>query len=238
MIKIINEDCLSAIENLKEKVDCIVTDPPFFTPATHYQSRVNWSKSWSDMSILETWWREILKKINTVLKPEGHIIVFCNGDSYPVFYPVMFPFFDKLKCMVWDKGRVGLGRIFRNQHELLIWGRNTGHYLPSDGKLRTDVFTFKATPSKDREHPVQKPVEMLDYLITGICPENGIVLDPFMGSGTTGIACVKNNRQFIGIEKDNNYFNVADKLLKDAGGNVIQQTLCGSASLHANQPNG
>lgn len=225
MIKIINKDCMSAIENIKEKVDCIITDPPFFTPATHYQSRVNWSKSWSDMSILETWWKEVLKKMNAILKPEGHIIVFCNGDSYPVFYPVMFPFFDKLKCMVWDKGQVGLGRIFRNQHELMIWGRNTGHYLPNDGKLRADVFTFKATPSKNRKHPVQKPVDMLEYLIKGVCPENGIVLDPFMGSGTTGIACIKNNRRFIGVEKDNNYFEIADKLLKEAGGNVIQQRL-------------
>ena len=211
-------DCNTYMDEMirnKIKVDCILTDPPFFTPATHYQSRVSWDKSWSDMSILETWWRVVIEKMHKILKDDGHILVFCNGDSYPVFYPVMFSFWDKLKGMVWDKGHVGLGRIFRNQHELVIWGRNTGHYVPNDGKLRADVFKYKATGSKDREHPVEKPTDMLKYLIDATCPENGIVFDPFMGSGTTGMAAFDLKRNFIGIEKDAKYYEMVKKRFKN-----------------------
>lgn len=223
-IKFINDDCLKYMdEMINNSIDLILTDPPFFTPATHYQSRVQWAKSWSDMSIMETWFKVFIAKAHKLIKPNGHILIFCNGDSYPVFYPVMFSLWEKLKCMVWDKGHVGLGRLFRNQNELIIWGRNTGHYLPNDGKLRSDVFKFKATQSKNRKHPVEKPVDMLQYLVEATCPVDGLVFDPFMGSGTTGIAAYRSQRRFIGIEKDEKYFKIAEKKFKQdtAQGNLF-----------------
>ena len=118
----------------------------------------------------------------------------------------MFPKWEKLKSMVWDKGHVGLGRIFRNQHELIIWARSQGHHLPDDGKLRADVLTAKSTPSSDRSHPVEKPVSLLQQLIE---PTHGVVFDPFMGSGTTGQAAATLGREFIGVEIDRRYFDLA-----------------------------
>lgn len=204
-------DCLEILPTL-DKVDAVVTDPPFFTPAVHYQSRVKHSRSWGDMSILESWWGSVSAELAR-LCPLGHVFVFCNGDSYPAFYKAMFPNWEKLKCMVWDKGHVGLGRIFRNQHELIIWARSQGHYVTDDGKLRADVLTAKATPSSDREHPVQKPVHLLQQLIE---PTAGAVLDPFMGSGTTGEAAVAVGRKFIGIEIERKYFDIACERIQAA----------------------
>ena len=204
-------DCMDILPTLG-KVDAVVTDPPFFTPAVHYQSRVKHVRSWGDMSILESWWSGVSADLARVC-PKGHVFVFCNGDSFPAFYKAMFPHWEKLKSMVWDKGHVGLGRIFRNQHELIIWARSEGHFVPDDGKLRADVLYARATPSSDREHPVEKPVELLSQL-TDVSA--GSVLDPFMGSGSTGAAAVAQGRTFIGCEIDPRYFDIACKRIEDA----------------------
>ena len=65
------------------------------------------------------------------------------------------------------------------------------------------------TQLRKNVHPTVKPVELMQYLIRLVTPKNGVVLDPFMGSGTTGVVCKKLNRNFIGIELDENYFNIA-----------------------------
>ena len=204
-------DCLEILPTLG-KVDAVVTDPPYFTPATHYQSRVKHARVWGDMSILETWWSDVSTQLARVC-PLGHVFVFCNGDSYPAFYKAMFPHWGKLKAMVWDKGHVGLGRIFRNQHELIIWARSEGHHVPDDGELRADVIKASATPSAARLHPVEKPPVLLEQLV-GVSA--GDCLDPFMGSGTTGVACANLGRKFIGIEIEPKYFDIACKRIEDA----------------------
>jgi DNA modification methylase len=69
-----------------------------------------------------------------------------------------------------------------------------------------DVLTY--SPPNDKCHPCEKPVELLEDLI-GICGGDGTILDPFMGSGTTGVACVRLGRKFIGIEREQKYFDIA-----------------------------
>ena len=193
------------------QVDAVITDPPFFMPASHYQSRAkSWKKSWSDTSILTTWWREISKRLQIVTKETGHVLVFCNQESYPAFYPPMFENWDFVKLLVWDKGRIGLGHIWRNQHELIIAARNRKHYIP-EGKARSEVLRYKVTPTSEREHPAQKPVDLYADLIETITQEGNIVLDPFAGSGTVGIACKDKKRKFIGIELNPEYCEVAKK---------------------------
>jgi site-specific DNA-methyltransferase (adenine-specific) len=69
---------------------------------------------------------------------------------------------------------------------------------------------------QDQIHPTQKPVELMEFLIRSYCPENGIVLDNCMGSGTTGVACVNTNRSFIGFELVQEYFDIASKRIDEA----------------------
>ena len=64
-------------------------------------------------------------------------------------------------------------------------------------------------------HPTQKPISVMEWLIIRLTNENDVVIDPFMGSGSTGIACLNTNRRFIGIELDENYFNIAQKRLNN-----------------------
>lgn len=216
MNNIIQGDCLEVLKEIPEhSIDTILTDPPFFCPATHYQSRVNWGRKWSDMSILEHWWGLICDELKRVLKPTGHILVFCNADSYPAFYPPMYDRWDKLVCLVWDKERAGLGRIWRHQHELIIAGRNKGAFEPNDGVLRVDVLRFKATLSRERKHPVEKPIDLLSELIKATTPPGGTVLDPFVGGGSTLIAAKRDGFSFIGIERDKEYYEIAKRRLAE-----------------------
>lgn len=203
---------LHDVEIAHRSVDALVTDPPFFMPADHFQSRIKWQRSWGDVSVLGTFWRTTLDRLVPTLKPTGHFLAFCNGDSYPVFYPEMYRRFDTLKCLVWDKGHVGLGRIWRHQHELVIAGRWRESFSDIRGQLYADVIGVKATASTDREHPVEKPAALLRQLIEPITPDGGVVLDPFMGGGSTLRAAKDLGRRSIGIEIEERYCDAAARL--------------------------
>lgn len=213
-IVIYHGDCRDVLPSLNARVDTILTDPPFFMPATHYQSRVQYQRAWSDTSILATFWAVVLDACLQRLKRTGHFLAFCNGDSYPVFYPEMYRRFDFLKSLVWDKGHVGLGRVWRNQHELVIAARWNTSEFKEDDRLRADIFQFKATPSAEREHPVEKPVSMLRWLIEPTTPVGGVVLDPFAGSGSTLEAARDGGRRAIGIEGEERYCEIAARRLE------------------------
>lgn len=214
-IQIWHGDCRDVLPALKRtSVDAVLTDPPFFMPATHYQSRVQWQRSWSDTSILAAFWSVVLDGVCPILKTTGHLLTFCNGDSYPVFYPEVYRRFDFIKSIVWDKGHVGLGRVWRNQHELIIAARWSESVFIEDRKLRSDVIQISATPPSSRDHPVQKPVSLLAHLIEPVVPSGGVVLDPFMGSGTTLRAAKDNGYRAIGIEGEERYCEIAARRLR------------------------
>ena len=87
--------------------------------------------------------------------------------------------------------------------------KNTGTRYPSD------IIKF-SNPNNKSLHPTQKPVPLLEYLIKTYTNEGDLVLDFTMGSGSTGVACLNTNRRFIGIELDENYFNIAKERREDA----------------------
>jgi len=84
------------------------------------------------------------------------------------------------------------------------------------GKFPKQLITFSNANQKGRVHPTQKPVKLLEYLINTYTLENETVLDFTMGSGSTGVACKNLKRNFIGIEKDKEYFRIAKQRIKDA----------------------
>lgn len=210
LVTIYHGDCREVLPELRPtSVDLMLTDPPFFMPAVHYQSRVEWQRSWSDTSVLASFWAAVLDAVTPLLKPTGHALTFCNSDSYPVFYPEMYRRFDYLKALVWDKGHVGLGRVWRNQHEFILAARWNKAEFNEDGKLRADVLRYDATLPSERDHPVQKPQHLLAALIEPTTHPSGLVLDPFMGSGTTLEAAKNNGRRAIGIEGEERYCEIA-----------------------------
>lgn len=210
-------DCLEILPTLEARsVDAVVTDPPFFAPATHYQSRISWGRSWGDMSLLGQCFFDWAKEWKRVIADDGHLFCFCNDESYPVFYPVVYGLWDFTAALIWDKTRVGLGKVFRHQFEMILWASNKGAYANGNGKLHSDILHYAPTLSSNRDHPVQKPSDLMAELIEVCTKPNATVVDSFVGSGTTGVACVQTGRKFIGIELDQKYFDIAVKRIKEA----------------------
>lgn len=99
------------------------------------------------------------------------------------------------------------------EYIVLIRGKKT--WWQGKGLEMDDYRKWFMTTCQKRIHPAEKPVELLERFVRVSCPENGLIFDPFAGSGSTGIACLNNNRNFIGIEKDDAYFDLASKRLKE-----------------------
>jgi len=196
-----------------KSINLILTDPPFFMPAQHYQSRISWGRCWGDLSILGTFFYDLCQEYKRILVDNGHLMIFCNDESYPVFYPVAYGYWGFTRALVWNKTRVGLGKIFRHQYEFILWASNKGAKVNNDGKLHSNILSYSPTLTKDRQHPVEKPVGLLKELISVVTNEKDVVLDNFVGGGSTLLACKEMNRNFIGIEINPEYCKIAEERL-------------------------
>lgn len=140
------------------------------------------------------------------VKIHEHILVFSKES--PNYFPIMQqgkPYFRQST------------KSDHNDHNFGILGNvvteNNGTRYPKT------ILSFKQNWSKQQQlHPTQKPVELCEYLIKTYSKENDVVLDNCMGSGTTGVACIKTNRNFIGVEKEQKYFEIAQKRIKEIEG--------------------
>lgn len=203
-------DCLEILPNL-ESVDAVITDPPYAVPTLVAQTREVF-RNVGDLSIAETAYRVHAKEWTRVIGDKGRIFVFCDGSSYPSFYRALYAQFN-LALLIWDKGRIGMGREFRKTHELIIHGWKAKTPIFADGIGRPDIIKIAPLSSDARVHPAEKPIGIITELLI---VSGQSILDPFMGSGTTGVACANLGRRFIGIEIEPTYFDIACKRIEQA----------------------
>jgi len=212
MIDLRHGDCLELMKEMECKsIDAIITDPPYFMPAKHYNTRKSFSRNFADLGILDSWFRYLFIEFERVLKKDGSLYIFCDGQSYPLFYWHTYHFCKAVKPIIWDKQVSINGYGWRHQHEIILWGE-----MPEKEKIPTgdgDIIKCRAVKIKDRIHPAQKPVELIEKLILKSTKENDIICDPFSGSNSTGKACLNTNRNFIGIEMS---YNIEDHLIEQA----------------------
>jgi site-specific DNA-methyltransferase (adenine-specific) len=203
-------DCLQAMAAMAPaSVDVLVTDPPYFLPARHYSLRTGTARSLSDLSILEHFYRDVFTAVRRILKPTGFAYVFCDGQSYPVFYVAAYPHFRALRPLIWDKQISINGYSWRHQHELILFAESEDAPAVKTGD--GDIVQCRAVPVEQRMHPAEKPVALLRRFIEKSTPEDGVVCDPFMGSGATGEAARQARRAFMGMESDLTYFTGAQQ---------------------------
>jgi len=124
--------------------------------------------------------------------------------------------------VVWDKGPMGMGWHYRRSYETVLVGQKRGgkcrwfdETKRIENIIRPGSGIRKIIPRKN-QHPTEKPVELSGHFIGLHSQPRERVLDPFMGSGTTGVACVNTSRKFIGIEIEERYFEVAKERIKAA----------------------
>lgn len=214
MIELYNADCLEKMKDIPNKsIDCIITDSPY---GFGYQSNMKKNKDLPMFYDRNTsWLNEWLYKANKVLKDDGHLYMFAPVQKIDEFKQKIENFFIIKNILVWDKKGFGMGDLqgqYAPSYEFIIFAvKEQGRKL--NGKRERDLLSFPKT--KCELHPTQKPVELLEYLIEKSTNEGDVVLDPFMGSGSTGVACVNTKRHYIGFELDKNYYDIACKRLDE-----------------------
>ncbi len=200
MIELFNEDANKWMAGLKSNtVDLIVTDPPYSSLERHRAvGTTTRLKKWFPVepdNYFLPWFYQAYR----VLKENTHCYVFCKYDIAHVLEKYgEIAGFKFLKPIIWDKVHRGTGYPYANQFEMIL--------LFSKGKRKTntykqrDVISVKNILKRDK-YPTQKPIELLEIFITESSNKGEVVLDSFMGSGSTGEACLKHDRSFIGNDK-------------------------------------
>ena len=163
------------------------TDPPYFVPADFYATRREWPRSLADMGILDGYFWSFFQECKRVVKSTGAILMFCDGNSYPIFYCHAYPFSRMVRALVWDKGRSLLGRDWRHQYELVMFAPRTERKGKDTGQ--GDIIRYEPVGINDRVHPAQKPVGLISKILAA-CRQDGdkVLCDPFCGTGTIGKA--------------------------------------------------
>ena len=211
-------DCLEILKQIPDgSVDMVLADPPY---GIDYQSSRVKDKDKRLPKILNDKqpFVAFIHELPRILHRGGCCMIFTRWDVQQVFIDELNKCGLKPKnVIIWDKMTHGMGdlrRAFGSRYESIIFVAN--HDFRFNGKRPTDIVCqAKVSPNK-LIHPNEKPVNLLKTLIDK-CTKNGdTVLDCFMGSGSTGVACVNTGRKFIGIELDEHYFNVAEQRIKAA----------------------
>tara|TARA_R110000823_G_scaffold299438_1_gene420167 strand:- start:6 stop:641 length:636 start_codon:yes stop_codon:yes gene_type:complete len=207
MITLFNGDCIDKLDDLQDNsVDIIYTDAPYIPPQ-HSSTLTKYKKSLSEMGILENFYKSFVMKIDRVLKDDGILLLYCNSDSYPMFYIHLYPFVKKMRCFIWDKISCSLGYTFRHQHEMILYGERMNMKCIKCGT--GDIFKFKSVKANIKTHPAEKPVDLHKHILQNIVKEDSVVLDCFMGTGSIGVACKELNCNYIGIELEKSYYDIA-----------------------------
>lgn len=209
-VKLVHGDCLEVMKAIPdESMDLIVTDPPYLI---NYKSHWCCSKVISgdnDYDLIE----KSIKEMYRVLKPNSAAYIFCSPKRIDYFMRCCLDAgFNIKNNIIWVKNNWTSGDLkaqFGQQYEVILL-LNKGRKC-FNGKRLTDVWYFNRVSFQHQFHPNEKPVGLLEQCILKHSSENDIILDPFMGSGSTAIACINTHRQFIGIEKDAQYYKIAKR---------------------------
>lgn len=232
--KLYNGDCLEIMKNIPSKsIDMILCDLPYGT---------TWVK-WDKIIDFKTLWVQY----DRIIKDNGAIVLFSNQpfttkliESNMKQYKYTWYWIKNIKGNYLNVKRQPLRQIEEinifNKHNYYPQGLEKCNKISKRGsKAKTTLMSgyddewFQENtnyPSnvlyydldKDKHHPTQKPVKLLEYLIKTYTSENEVILDNCMGSASTGVACLNTNRRFIGIELDEKYFEIAKNRLEETLG--------------------
>ena len=246
MYKLYNGDCLEVMDKLIEegvRVDCILTDMPYGITGCKWDSVIPFGEMWERLNKLirqdgaivlfatnpfasalimsnpkifrYEWIWDKTKGSNfqqanyAPMKSHEQVLVFSKKPAIYTKNGAMRYYPQKIGNETYISKMGNSGNIVRDK------GCNSLKQIKTElkGRYPKTIQTFK----KDSKlHPTAKPIKLLELLIKTYTNENELVLDFTMGSGSTGVACVNTNRKFIGIELDNNYFNIAKKRIEEA----------------------
>lgn len=212
-IEISQGNCIELIKKIAaQTINSIITDPPYFLGMTHNGQR----GCFNDLTICKPFFEKLFSEYKRVLKPNGCIYFFCDWRAYAFYYPLFDKIIEAKNMLVWAKQGRPIPCSYGFGHELIIFHGKIKKTIINN--VITDIKSFNSGAKKtngEKVHPTQKPVELIEKFILDSTNENDLILDSFMGSGTTGIACINTDRRFIGMELDEAYFDIARRRLEN-----------------------
>ena len=231
-VELMNGDCIELMKKIPSgTIDMVLADPPYGTTACKWDSVIDFKLMWEQLE-------RIIKPNGAIIlmsaQPFTSFLVCSNPKlfKYDLIWdkPAGTGFFNAKKMplrnheniLVFYKKLPTYNPQMTHGHKRKtavkkevnseVYGKafKKTNY-DSTSRYPRSIQTFSSDKQKSNLHPTQKPILLMEWLINTYTNENDIVLDFTMGSGTTGVACVNTGRSFIGIELDENYFNIAKK---------------------------
>ena len=210
-------DCLEMMKDIPDgSIDLIVTDPPYKCingGKPHLKGEPSGMLSKNDGKIFdyndvepEAWFPLLYQK----LKNGSHCYIMTNTINLENYLALARKIgFGLHNVLIWEKNNCTPNRWYMKNCEYVLFLRKGSAKTINNTGSKT-VHQFDNILG-DKNHPTEKPVELMEYYVKNSSNIGDVVLDPFMGSGSTGIACKNLNRDFIGIELDKKYFEIAQK---------------------------
>jgi DNA modification methylase len=213
--RLILGDCREILPSLP-LCDAVITDPPYmFTTASAGAGKLS---PWADMCNAAFWFAEILKLCRGRLRyGTGFVWWFLSWRSLPTVQKAAFDIGWNIESLlVWDKQWIGPGgqRGLRPSYELVALFCDGEAALPNRGL--PDIWQHKWSSDKPNGHPAEKPISLVERLVKET--PAGHIVDPFLGSGTAAVACLRQGRTFTGIELDPQHFDNACRRIEAAHG--------------------
>lgn len=219
-VKLYKGNCLELIKDIEDNsIDLIVTDPPYPTTSRGnagnsggmLQKDINKKGKVFTHNNIDC--SEYAPEFYRLLKDGSHCYVMTNHVNLihmlNVFTECGFHF---IKSLIWDKGNKIMGQFYMSQFEYILFFRK-GKGVKINNCGTSDILSIPNKKTKGENgknlHDTEKPIKLMQILIENSSKKEQVILDPFMGIGSTGIACVNTERNFIGVEIDDTYFEIA-----------------------------
>lgn len=224
-IQLYNGDCLEIMKSIPDNsIDIIVTDPPYRITARgnggnsggmFQKKEVNNGKVFKTNDLeIEDWLPEFYR----ILKNGTHCYIMTNNKNITHYLSIIDSSpFHFIKNLIWVKDNKIMGQTYMSQFEYIIMLRKEKHKRINDCG-QSDVLQIPNKKLKNSDgktiHDTEKPIQLNEILISNSTNNNDTVLDPFMGIGSTGIACINTNRNFIGIEINKEYYDISKERIE------------------------
>jgi len=212
-VNLMQGDCLERMKEVPDgSVDMVLTDPPYGMSfrSNYRKNRYDGIKNDKGLG----WVDDFVCELYRTCAFGSAQYVFCSFHNVDLFKQAFQRKFKVKNILVWEKNNTSMGDLkgdFAPKVEFILF-MHKGRSLIR-GKREPNIFRFSRTGNN--LHPTEKPVDMCEYLISKFSDKGDSIFDPFMGSGTTGVACLNTNRNFIGIELDSEYFGIAQSRIQE-----------------------
>jgi len=206
-------DCMDILPTL-DKVDAVITDPPYGEVNRKNSGLRNLDRGVADVADFE------IKELATLLAKHGSsVYVWCGTEQVSELRAAMVNFGMSSRLCIWEKTNpspMNGQHLWLSSIETCVFGKESGATF--NEHCASPVFRMATEPKE--YHPTAKPIPLMERLIQASTNEGMTVIDPFMGSGTTGVAAIQMGRKFIGIEREPKYFDIACKRIEQASRQV------------------